>query len=118
MSRRWWLRLAIQIVLTVVLFEAVLQIYQPLPFRVRDDRILLPVHVAYTFHNRGPNLDPVVHHTKSSLGFRGPEPPRDFLVRTTIVTIGGSTTECLFLADGKTWTDRLAARLQPSIADV
>jgi len=28
----------------------------------------------------------------------------------TILTIGGSTTECLFLSDGRTWTDQLTRR--------
>ena len=119
MALRWWVKFAaIQVVLTLLLLEGALQIYQPLPFRVRGDSILLPVHVSYTFHNAGPKLDPVVRHTKNSLGFRGPEPPRDFARRTTIVTIGGSTTECLFLSDGRTWIDRLADRLHATVPDV
>ena len=31
--------------------------------------------------------------------------------RGDILTIGGSTTECVYLSDGKTWTDRFAQRL-------
>jgi lysophospholipase L1-like esterase len=118
LSRRTALRVAIQIVLTVVLFEVALQIYQPLPFRVRGDRIVLPVRASYTFYNEGPKLDRVVHHTKNSLGFRGPEPPRDFSAPRTIVAVGGSTAECLYLSDGKTWTDRLAERLRATFPDV
>src|SRR4051812_30382833 len=93
--------------------------YNPLPFRVRGDRIVLPVHQRYTFHNAGASkLDPVTHHTKNSLGFRGPEPPSDFSRRLTVVTIGGSTTECLFLSDGKTWTDAMARRLASSFPGI
>lgn len=103
--------LAVQVVVALVVFEVCLQIYNPLPFRVRGDRIVLPVNASYTFQNPGPKLDPVVRHSKNSLGFRGPEPPRDLEARLSVVTIGGSTTECLFLSDGKTWTDALAARL-------
>jgi len=71
------------------------------------------------FHNdRASKLDPVTHHTKNSLGFRGPEPPKDFAGRLTLVTIGGSTTECLFLSDGKTWTDAMARRLAQAFPDI
>jgi len=59
-----------------------------------------------------------VSQQRNSLGFRGPEPPRDLERRLSIVTIGGSTTECRFLTDGKTWPDVLAARLRASFPDV
>jgi len=105
----------VQLLLVLALGEAALHIYNPLPFRVRGNRIILPVHQHLTFHNDGASkLDAVTHHTKNSLGFRGPDPPADFGHRLTLLTIGGSTTECLFLSDGKTWTDELARRLQPS----
>ena len=96
----------------VIALEVALRIYNPFPFRVRGDRIVLPVHQSYTFtHEGAKKLDPVNHVTKNSLGFRGPEPPRDWSRWLTILTIGGSTTECLFLSDGKTWTDQLARRV-------
>jgi lysophospholipase L1-like esterase len=105
-------RVALSIAIAVVLLEICLRVYNPFPFRVRGDRIILPAGQSYTFHNAGARkLDPVVHHTKNSLGFRGPEPPRDWPSRLAVVTIGGSTTECLFLSDGKTWTDQFARRL-------
>lgn len=105
----------VQAVLGIALAEVLLHIYNPLPFRVRGNRIVLPVHQRYRFHNeRASKLDPVTNHTKNSLGFRGPDPPKDFARRLTVLTIGGSTTECLFLSDGKTWTDAMATRLQRS----
>jgi lysophospholipase L1-like esterase len=111
--------LLVQGLLILVVGELLLHIYNPLPFRVRGNRIILPVDQRYTFHNDGASkLDPVTHHTKNSLGFRGPEPPRDFSTRLTVLTIGGSTTECLFLSDGRTWTDQLARRLAPAFARI
>jgi lysophospholipase L1-like esterase len=110
---------ALQALLAAVLLEIALRIYNPLPFRVHGDRIVLPVNQAFTFDNRpARKLDAVTHHTKNSLGFRGPEPPRDFARRLTILTIGGSTTECLFLSDGNTWTDAMARGLTASFPDV
>src|SRR5882762_7515216 len=108
-----------QFLLVLVLLELLLHIYNPLPFRVRGNRIVLPVHQRYTFHNdEASKLDPITHHTKNSLGFRGPDPPKDFARRLTVLTIGGSTTESLFLSDGKTWTDAMARRLQQSFPDI
>jgi lysophospholipase L1-like esterase len=105
-------RLALSIAIGLALLEICLRIYNPLPFRLRGDRIILPVGQSYTFHTLGARkLDAVVHHTKNSFGFRGPEPPRDWNAHLTVVTIGGSTTECLFLSDGRTWTDQFARRL-------
>jgi lysophospholipase L1-like esterase len=111
--------LLFQALLVIALAEAVLHIYNPLPFRVHGNRIVLPVHQRYRFSNaRASKLDAVTIHTKNSLGFRGPDPPKDFAQRLTLLTIGGSTTECLFLSDGKTWTDAMARRLQRSLPDV
>src|SRR5262245_42691169 len=86
---------------------------------MRGNRIVLPVGQRYRFTNAGTHkLDPVTLHTKNSLGFRGSDPPDDWSRRLTILTIGGSTTECLFLSDGKTWTDQLARRLAAVRPDV
>jgi lysophospholipase L1-like esterase len=105
-------RAALVVVSFLIALEVGLRIHNPFPFRVRGDHIVLPAHQSYTISHPGMlKLDPVTHVTKNSLGFRGPEPPRDWSRRLTVLTIGGSTTECLFLSDGKTWTDQLARRL-------
>ncbi len=109
----------VQGLLALALAEIALHFYNPLPFRVHGNRVVLPVHERYTFHNDGASkLDPITHHTKNALGFRGPDPPRDFARRLTLLTIGGSTTECLFLSDGKTWTDAMARRLAAAFPDL
>jgi lysophospholipase L1-like esterase len=112
-------RLAFPVVLVLGGMEVLLRLYQPIPFRVRGETIVLPVRQIYTFDNRAATkLDPVTRHTKNSLGFRGPDPPRDFDRRLTILTIGGSTTECLFLSDGRTWTDVMARILAARRSDL
>jgi len=103
----------VQLLFGFCLLEVGLRLYQPLPFRVHGSRIVLPVHHSYRFETDAPGkLDHVARHTKNSLGFRGPDPPADLSSRPSIVTIGGSTTECLFLSDGQTWTDIMARRLE------
>ena len=117
--RRAAMRAGTTIVVFLIASEIGLRIRNPFPFRVRGDHIILPAHQSYTISHPGAvKLDPVTHVTKNSLGFRGPEPPRDWSGRLTVLTIGGSTTECLFLSDGKTWTDQLARRLTAVRPDV
>ena len=110
---------AVQAFVAFALLEIVLRIYNPMPFRMRGTHLVLPVHQRYEFRHEGSrHLDKVTYHSKNALGFRGPDPPRDLAGRLSIITIGGSTTECLFLSDGDTWTDELArrlARLRPDI---
>ena len=108
-------RRAMKVGTVVVVFIAAaemgLRVYNPFPFRVRGDSIVLPAHQTYTIsHSGATKLEPVTRVTKNSLGFRGPEPPRAWSRWLTMLVIGGSTTECLFLSDGKTWTDELARR--------
>ncbi|MCX5893636.1 MAG: SGNH/GDSL hydrolase family protein, partial [Deltaproteobacteria bacterium] len=80
----------------------------------KPDRIVLPVNKRYAFDNTAkfPSKLPLTTvHTKNALGFRGAPPPADFADYLTLVTIGGSTTECFYLSDGKTWPDLLGAKL-------
>jgi lysophospholipase L1-like esterase len=87
-----------------LLMELALRIYNPFHFRLKGDKILLPINQRETITNRiNPKLDPVIINTRNSLGFRGPEPPKDWKGDWTVITIGGSTTECHFLSDSLTW---------------
>jgi hypothetical protein len=109
-------------VCTVVLglAEIVLRVYPPFKLNVTGNRIVLPANRTYTFDSRqnshlstvaAHKLDAVITHTKNSIGFRGPEPPRSMGDYLSVITVGGSTTECFYLSDGSTWPDRLGAML-------
>lgn len=105
--------LAVGCLLAALALEIGLRLLNPFGFRLRGDRIVLPHSMTRVIENTvNPALDPVIRHTKNSLGFRGPEPPRDLNNRFSILTVGGSTTECFYIPDGKTWPDILAERLQ------
>src|SRR5688572_7904796 len=104
---------------TVILLEVALRIYNPFHFRVKGEHIVLEANKKYVIDNtRIPALERTIVHTKNSLGFRGPEKPPDISGRLTIVTVGGSTTECAYLADGKTWTDVLSFQLRDSFPGI
>ena len=97
----------------LAVLEVLLRVYNPLEIRFRPDRIVLPVNKRYSFNNadKFTKLPPTTKHTKNSLGFRGAPPPRDFPDYLTIITIGGSTTECFYLSDARTWPDLLGQNL-------
>jgi len=103
----------------VILLEIALRIYNPFHFRIKGEHIILEANKNFIIDNsKIPVLDKTIVHTKNKLGFRGPEIPGDFENRLTIVTIGGSTTECQYLDDKKTWTDVLYRKLQHDFPDV
>ncbi|MDP4248158.1 MAG: hypothetical protein Q8932_20160, partial [Bacteroidota bacterium] len=100
-----------------ILLEIALRIYNPFHLRLKGDRIVLPIDQRATITNRiNPKLDPVIVNTRNSLGFRGPEPPdaSTWGKRLTVITVGGSTTECHFLSDSLTWPFLLGRRLAGS----
>jgi lysophospholipase L1-like esterase len=95
--------------------EAFLRVHDPLGQRLRGNVIVLPAGKRVVVEQRdAPKLEPVIVHTRNSLGFRGADPPADFDERLTIVAVGGSTTECMYLSDGKDWPAVVGRRLEPS----
>jgi lysophospholipase L1-like esterase len=108
------------LVFTCLAAEIILRIYNPFATSVTGDRITLHTNTRTIIKN-GPNANGLEEESlvlKNSLGFRGPEPPADFNEHLTIITVGGSTTECLFVTEGKTWPALLSDQLQPSFKKV
>jgi lysophospholipase L1-like esterase len=109
-----FLLLLISLVVVLGLCELILRVYNPLGFRIKGNKIILPINkkeIIHHEHGLG-KLDKVVVRQSNSLGFRGPEPPGDFSRDLTIVAVGGSTTECFDLAEDKTWPYVLGVNLQ------
>ena len=103
------------ILVALVLLEILLLVHNPFQARIKGNRIVLLTNKQYHIKNDViPTLDPVVTVTRNSLGFRGPNPPPDLERYLSIISIGGSTTQCFFLSDDKTWTARLGQKLEPS----
>lgn len=98
------LAILIGCVIAFVLVELILRIFQPFDFRVKGSEIILAANQEFMMVNDFiPKLDDTIFHSKNSLGFRGEEPPKDWEKAMTVITIGGSTTECYYISDDKTW---------------
>lgn len=107
------------LLVALLLLEVLLRFYNPFGSRVKGNRIVLQTNKTYHIKNDIiKSLDPEVTVVKNALGFRGANPPADFNDRLTIVTIGGSTTQCFFLSEDETWTARLGQHLENSFKPV
>jgi lysophospholipase L1-like esterase len=102
------------IIFTCLAAEILLRIYNPFATSVTGDRITLHTNTEVLIKNDIGNngLDKETLLKRNSLGFRGAEPPENFREYLTIVTVGGSTTECLFVPEEKTWPGLLLQQLQ------
>lgn len=108
-----FLLLLLGCILAFSLLEGYLKIFTPIKFRVKGDKIILPINEKYIFKNKkSEKLDKIVIHTKNSLGFRGEELPKNFENYLSIICVGGSTTEDSWLSDNKTWCSILSANLK------
>ncbi len=101
------------LIAAVIVCEIVLRFYNPFSWRLKGDKIILPTDVVQVMHNDKhiPHLDDVIMHSRNSLGFRGPNPPLDLSSYLSIITVGGSTTECYYLSDNRTWPALLGQQL-------
>jgi len=107
------------VVTVIVGLEIVLRIYNPFPARLRIDKIVLPRDQHIVIHNDYvPSLDPVIYVSKNSLGFRGPELPSDTSHMVSLITVGGSTTECDVISDSTTWPFLLGESLGREIPNL
>lgn len=108
----------IGVVISFFLCEVILRIYNPFRSRVKGNEIILKSNYKKTVvidpHING--LNDQIRFSTNSIGFRGPEPPSetDWGKALTILTIGGSTTECSLLDDDSTWSAHLYRKLHGS----
>ena len=102
----------LSLTLALGLMEVALRIYNPLGFRIKGNKILLPINQDEVIYYHSPKLAKIVKIHRNSLGFKGAEPPPDFAARLTILTVGGSTTEGVGLNDEKTWPLVLESKLK------
>jgi hypothetical protein len=104
---------------TLIAAEIILRIYNPFPASVTGDRITLHSNTLRILDNfKGSDLDSRVTIIKNSLAFRGPEPPTPFREYLTILTVGGSTTECTAINEEKTWSELFSKELSKSFNNV
>jgi lysophospholipase L1-like esterase len=103
----------------LALLEVLLRYFPPVQLRIRGSRIALPLNQRTVFKNTTiSKVDAEITQTRNSIGFRGADPPPDFARTLSVVTVGGSTTECYYLSDTLTWPEQLRQRLDPQFNDL
>ncbi len=113
------LALGVGVLVSLVILEVFLQLYNPLSPRVKGNTILIPANQKYIYENgRIAGLDEKIIHTKNSLGFRGDELPGDAEDHLKIIAVGGSTTECYVINDGKDWPNLVQKQLKQYIPEI
>lgn len=106
-------------VVALLLCEIVLRIYNPFATYTRHGKLVLPANQKTVFENKWiSQLDKKINYSRNSLGFRGTEPVDSIHKLNSIITIGGSTTECRFLSDSTTWPFLLGEHLKDSIPNL
>lgn len=109
--------LSFGIFVALVIFEIFLHIYNPFQTRLSGNVITLPVNQKYEFnHVAFHGLDEHIVHTKNKFGFRGSDKIENNAIK--IIFIGGSTTECYYLSDGKDWPSICSNKLKETQANI
>ena len=109
----YWLFL---FVFALVACEILLRIFNPFPSSVVGDKIILTPNYSKVYKNTtgAADMDETIIYRRNNIGLRGPAPPSAIKDHLTIIAIGGSTTECMFISEGKTWEDHLFKNLSGS----
>lgn len=107
------------LLVALVLCEIVLRIYNPFTNFTKQGKLVLPANQQTVFDNQWiKQLDAKINYSRNALGFRGPMPTDSIHKLNSIITIGGSTTECRFLSDSTTWPFLLGEKLKDSVPNV
>lgn len=111
--------LFVGIIISLVILEILLRIYNPYPSVVKGDKIILRANSRVIYNNEKYNkLSETISVSTNSIGFRGPNPLKDFGDYLTIITIGGSTTHCSYNSDDRTWSSYLSKDLSEKFKNV
>jgi len=99
--------------LSLVAFELVLRIYNPIGLPVRGTQIVLPINKRLIFDNpvEPSKLDREIRLSYNAIGYRGPDPAPDPAATFEIFAVGGSTTHSARQSDGIDWPTQVGERL-------
>lgn len=94
----------------LILSEIVLRFISPPS--VFSPRLPLRPLTRMELHTNLRGVSPVTTYSTNRWGFRGDEPPSAWKEYHTLLAIGGSTTQCFYLDDRKTWPFLFQKRLE------
>ena len=101
---------AISLSMTALCAEGIIRLASP-P-NVFSPFIPLRPHNVLELHVKLRGVSEFAHNTTDRWGLRGDEPPAEWDSQCTIIAIGGSTTQCFYLDNKKTWPYLLQEKLR------
>lgn len=102
--------LIISLIFSLACLEVFLRITVPVnPF---SPFIALRPHLKNELHVNLKGVSAVAMHTTNKWGMRGDKPPADWDKYYTVIALGGSSTQCFYLDDHKTWPYLLQEELK------
>lgn len=104
--------LAASTLLSVLILEGIVRVVSP-PNQFSPELPLRP-HNNLELHVDLHGISPIIHNTTNRWGLRGDEPPENWKDYMTIIVVGGSTAQCFYLDDHKTWPYLLQEKLRTS----
>ena len=101
-----------EVIVSLLLIEAILTIWKPFEIRVAGSEINLPAFRQYVIRNDGiQGLESDIRHSKNNIGFRGPDWVAESAAGERWFFVGGSTTEGFYISDGATWPELVGKTL-------
>lgn len=110
-------RFTLKVFFSFILLELFLHLYNPLPISVKGIDIKIRSNYRIEFKNEvNPKLSKQILVEGNSLGFRGPELTDTNCIK--ILTVGGSTTRCMYSSNNETWSHYLNNKLDSTYENI
>ena len=116
-KQRGWLAKAITVLISLVIALVFAEVALRILVRPKTKHAIWPPGASHVFrpaHALYPDTQPETRFTSNKVGLRGPDYGKDG-EELRVLAIGGSTTECLFQDDLKTWPAQLSGVLGSQI---
>lgn len=112
-KQRGWLAKAVMLFISLVIGLVFAEVALRIVVRPKTIHTVWPPGASHVFrpaHALYPDTQPETRFSSNKIGMRGPDLGSD-PKELRVLAIGGSTTECLFQDEAKTWPARLSAML-------
>jgi hypothetical protein len=104
-------------IIILLMVEIFLRVFDPLPSSIFKDRLNTKPNLELSIKNfeKSKKIDKNISVKFNEIGLRGDSLSEFHKSDISILLVGGSTTQCIYLSDGQTWGDLLKTSLQEKL---